>query len=246
MIALLAATPLETRLLRRKLPFRADPLVEGATFRCRVFRQELLLAHVGIGIASAAIGLTRLLERCHPELLLAFGCGGAYPGSDLLNGDLALATCECFGDLGVAEESGHRPLADLDLPDMESLFHQQLPLPSRWVDAAAAVLEAAPELQKIRIARGPCITVNTVSGTPAVCNALAHRWPGLCESMEGAALAQAAAIYDLPLIEVRGISNPCGSRDRADWDLKAGTEVAQRAVLRLLKDLPDLRRRACS
>ena len=56
--------------------------------------------------------------------------------------------------------------------------------------------------------------------------------------MEGAATAQVCAEYNLPLLEIRGISNPTGSRVPADWDLKLGAEAAQRAVMRLLENWP--------
>jgi futalosine hydrolase len=241
MISLLAATPHETNLLRRQLPLIPDPRLPGQAFSCRFCNRDILLLHTGIGIASAASSLTTLLEKLSPQLLIAFGCGGSYPASGLQNGDLALATSEYFGDLGAAAEEGFIPLADLGLRQpvaAPALFVQQFDLQGIWLDEAARLLRNADELAATDIACGPFVTVNTVSGTRELCRDLEQRTAGICENMEGAALAQVAERYSAPLLELRGISNPCGTRDSAHWNLPGGMEIAQQAVLRLLKDLP--------
>ncbi|MCF6179168.1 MAG: futalosine hydrolase [Geopsychrobacter sp.] len=249
MICLVAATPHETKLLRRQLPLEPDPLVPGRSFSCSFCDEDILLLHSGIGGVSAALHLTRLLERISPEFLLVFGCGGSYPASGLLNGDLALATTETFGDLGAATELGFVPLTDLGLENRTgepALFVQYISLMTPWFRAAADQLRQATAFRSRTIGEGPFVTVNRISGTEPLCLDLERRSNGLCENMEGAALAQVAAEYEIPLLELRGISNPCGTQDRTLWDLPAGMEVAQRAVLYLLKGFSSLRSRACS
>lgn len=247
MICLLAATPLESAQLRQQLPFEPTPFLPGRSYTCSVFGEELMLLHCGIGIASAASVLSQLLCKKTPELLIAFGCGGSYSGLGLNNGDLAVATSECFGDLGALQEDGFVALEDMGLPAADPpLFHQKISLDSLWTQAATETLQKAPELDRSTIQAGPFVTVNTLSGTVPLSEELEARTNGICENMEGAALAQVAVGFNTPLIEVRGISNPCGTRDRAQWDLPAGMTVAQQAVLRLLRDLPFLRSQACS
>jgi futalosine hydrolase len=53
--------------------------------------------------------------------------------------------------------------------------------------------------------------------------------------MEGAAAAQVCAEFSCPLLEVRGISNPTGTRANERWDIPLGMRVAQEAVLTLLQ-----------
>jgi futalosine hydrolase len=53
--------------------------------------------------------------------------------------------------------------------------------------------------------------------------------------MEGAAAAQVCEHLGVPLLELRGMSNPTGSRDPQQWDVVAGATAAQRAILKLLK-----------
>lgn len=248
MIGLLAATLEETALLRQRLPFLPDSLFPGTGFSCRENNQQIRLLHLGVGLVSAAISLTQCLERQRqrPEVLIAFGCGGAYARSGLINGDLALADREVFGDLGITAEHRFIPLADLHLPLPDILaVQQQIELDKGWRQLVLESLEQATELRSRRIMTGTFISVNRVSGTPELSQALEDCWEGICENMEGAALAQVAKAYGIPLVELRGISNPCGSRERARWDLPGGMQVAQQAVCHLLQNLPQIRNQPC-
>jgi futalosine hydrolase len=82
------------------------------------------------------------------------------------------------------------------------------------------------------------VTVSTCSGTDARSQAVQARTQGAVESMEGAAIAQVAAAYGIPVGEIRGISNMTGNRDFAAWKIKEAAEAAQRALLAWLKSNP--------
>ena len=93
MIALLAAVPEETNLIRAALQDFAQESVNGVTLTSGTFSgRKITLAHSGIGKAAAAATAVSLLTSCQPEALLLFGCGGAYLGTTLGLGDLALAS----------------------------------------------------------------------------------------------------------------------------------------------------------
>jgi futalosine hydrolase len=64
------------------------------------------------------------------------------------------------------------------------------------------------------------------------------RTQGLCENMEGAAVAQVCARHGIPFGEVRGISNLVEDRDLSRWNLRAGAEIAQEALFALLAEPP--------
>ena len=88
---------------------------------------------------------------------------------------------------------------------------------------------------------GPCITASQVTGTAAEADELAERWEALAESMEGAAAAHICALYGVPFLEVRGISNLVGDRDREHWQVRRGVAAASwaaRAVIDALDVLP--------
>jgi futalosine hydrolase len=68
-------------------------------------------------------------------------------------------------------------------------------------------------------------TVSVCAGTDRLVAERA-RQGALAESMEGAAVAFAAARQGVPFVEVRGISNLCGPRDGASFNLAAAIRNA--------------------
>lgn len=207
--------------------------------RLQVFRggiggREVILAVTGIGKVNAASAATVLLERFSPELLINTGCGGAFPGCGLSVGELAVAGSESFADEGVQTPEGWRGLDLIGIPVFqwrgEPIFNR-MPL---CAELAEGALACARE-HGFRGMAGPFLTVSTCSGTASRGEELLRRFPGICENMEGAALAQVALIYGIPFLEVRGISNLVEDRDLARWDLKGAVAQVQRFLLTYLQ-----------
>ena len=231
MMLILAATPAETALLRRHL-------VHVETISCadrELLRGELcgtgiLLAHGGIGSMLMAMQLTRLLTSHRPEAVLLCGCGGSYPDSGLAVGDLALAGTEIYGDCGVTTDTGFIPLENLQIPQeprYAPTFQQSYNLDTLLLRKASQLL---PEAHC-----GTFVTVNNCSNSHELSLQLQQQTGGICENMEGAAVAQVCAEFSCPLLEIRGISNPTGTRAGHLWDIPRGMRVAQEGVLTLLQ-----------
>lgn len=82
-----------------------------------------------------------------------------------------------------------------------------------------------------RVFMGPCLTASQVTGTADEAEVLSRRWGALAESMEGAAAAHICALYDTPFLEVRGISNLIGDRDRSSWQIDRAVRASATAAL---------------
>ncbi len=236
MLLILAASPIETELLRKEitslkiLHCGSNPIFSG-----KLRGHNILLGHGGIGQVNMAIHFTRMLNDYTPEAVLLCGCGGSYPDSDLQIGDLALATSECFGDLGVALGEEFIPLQQLDLPQnpqLAPIIQQSFSLDPDLLNQAKKILPDA--------ICGAFVTVNCCSSNSDLSIELHQRWGGICENMEGAAVAQICAEFDIPLLELRGISNPTGTRNPQQWDIARGTEAAQAGILKLLDNWPTI------
>ena len=52
--------------------------------------------------------------------------------------------------------------------------------------------------------------------------------------MEGYALALAGQRFKIPVVEIRGISNEAGDRDRSNWDFETAMALPQKAILEFL------------
>jgi futalosine hydrolase len=55
--------------------------------------------------------------------------------------------------------------------------------------------------------------------------------------MEGAAIAHVCAMYKIPMLGIRGISNIAGIRDKRKWNLKLASENCQETALEIIAQL---------
>ncbi|MDW7709146.1 MAG: futalosine hydrolase [Deferrisomatales bacterium] len=186
----------------------------------------------GVGKANAALTLGEALGSVRPALVLAVGVGGAYPSSGLGVGEVAAATEEIYGDEGVETAEGFLGMEELALPlweDAETRRFNRFPADARVVTALRGAGAGGVPLRT-----GPFVTLSTVTGTQTRAQELQRRFGGVCETMEGAAFAHAAAVHRLAFGEVRGVSNPVGPRERDAWQVEAAAAAAQDVVLRFL------------
>jgi futalosine hydrolase len=158
----------------------------------------------GVGPAASAAAASAALLRGPYELVISAGIGGGF--SPLRPGDLAVATSVIFADLGAQTPSGFQASSELGF----------------GVEAYEPDQPAAARLARITGAHvGTVLTVATVTGTALTATTLAARHPGaVAEAMEGAGVAAAAALHDVPFAELRAISNPVGPRDRDAWRIE--------------------------
>ena len=246
MIALLAAVPEETHLIRHSLQDVQQQSVDGITLMIgKLAGHEICLTHSGIGKAAAAATAVTLLCNSRPEALWLFGCGGAYLGSNLAVGDLALASAEIFGDEGVATKKGFADFATMKLPMRQTAdskhFFNVWPVNQELHDWAQIQLTEHAAATGKALGSGAFVTVSTCTGTETQATAIEKRTHGICENMEGAAVALACQQLAVPLLEVRGISNMVEDRDTSRWDLAAGMTAAQNAIMALLESRPGLK-----
>ena len=187
------------------------------------------LLHTGIGSVNAAHALTCQLEGQLPDLVIQFGIGGAYVPTALPIRAVVLATEEIYGDVGVLTPEGWKPADEIGIPlvNGDPPIFNRFPLDSRLVSTAAEICGARC---------GPFVTVSQCSGVQTVGDALHARFNALCESMEGAAAAHICTLYDVPFLEVRGISNLVEDRQPARWDIPGAADAAQSALIQIISN----------
>lgn len=234
-IVITASVEKELALLVRELG--AVPLEGGEPIKiwnAATSAHSIYLGLTGIGKVNAAIATTHLIERFAPTLLINTGCGGAYPGSGLAVGHLAVATAEIYGDEGVLTVNGWHNLEIIGIPSVErkgNRYSNEFPLS---MEQAAKVFGFATSLG-LPVKRGKFVTVSTCSGTSARGRELERLFGGICENMEGAAIAHTALLFDTQFLEVRGISNMVEDRDISRWDIPRAVEMAQRFLFKSIE-----------
>lgn len=187
----------------------------------------------GVGPVETTLRLTRFLctERSAVTGVVNFGVAGAYiqpPGrqqATLL--DICLAEREILGDFGICMPAGM-----MCLP--EALTGRiSFPLDLEMRLRAEKILQRQDEA----FHSGPFITACGASGSRSRGEDLRQRWQGVCENMEGAAIARVCAEFSLPLMEIRCISNMVDDRNPQNWRLAEACEKVARTVFLLLREL---------
>lgn len=154
----------------------------------------------GVGPVAAALATQRVLLEKRFDLAVSAGIGGAYLGSGLSPGDLAVSSVIVQADLGAQDGEDFLDLAALGLSVLPDAPHAGV-FPA-W--------EGAVDLaRRLGAPCGPTLTLSTVTGSAKRAGELARRHPGaLTEGMEGAGVAHAALLAGVPALEVRGSATP--------------------------------------
>ncbi len=230
--ALIAPTPLESKELRREIkPMPRDELKiisDG-----ELHGKSITFTHCGVGKVNAAHSATLVLENYETELLILFGIGGAYNVHARI-GDVAVAEYENYGEEGVLTKEGWSSMETISsLLEKEKEYYNTFPLDLGLSELAVKV---AKELGFNTIS-GNFVTVSQVSGTRESGVILKNRFDGICENMEGAAVAHICALYGVPMVEIRGISNIVEERDTKKWNIPLAASHANKVVSELVKRL---------
>lgn len=238
-LALICSVPLEAKPLWPVLREPVEDTVGRRTgLRGTLDGAPVLLLPAGMGKVNAAQTVSALLETRTVRGVIGFGVGGAYPGSGLEVGEVALASHEIYGDEGVEAPAGWLSTEDIGIPLLErseERWFNEFTLSASRVAAARDALDAAG----VAVTTGPFVTVSCCSGTTIRGHVLAERFGAICESMEGAALAHVCELYEVPFLEVRGVSNAVEDRDLARWRLTDAAEAAARATRVLVQSWDD-------
>jgi len=194
----------------------------------------------GPGQANTAQALTAAIECTRPSLIIQTGCGGAYRESRLVIGDIAIASEEIDAHLGMECPDSwiaHDELPFSTLKINSRDIKNRYPLCTELVDTTTAELKTRLLKSGIQCLTGPFLTVSTITATDQRAADL-HQTYGACmENMEGAAAAHVAIHYDIPLLEVRSVSNRVGKRDTERWNLPLSFERIATVIPLIIQNL---------
>ena len=112
-------------------------------------------------------------------------------------------------------------------------YHNTIPLSKHPAEKAMQLADYCG----VKLVRGRFITVSTCSGSRQRGEELSHMFQGICENMEGAAVAQTCLRYGIDCLEIRGISNMVDERNMKTWDIPRAVEAAQRFVVKYIGEM---------
>ena len=213
MILALAATQIEMQPFLLQLPEGTQPCLTLVT---------------GVGPMETSCRLMQFLCRTEAkvDMVINFGIGGVYLQPDACRQptllDICFAEREVMGDLGICLHDG------VEYLDRSLTGDTVFPLDAGLLARSREILA-----EDGRTAfSGTFVTVNAATATRRRGEMLQARWQGLCENMEGAAIARVCREFTLPCLEMRAVSNMVEDRNPENWRLReACCQAARSAAL---------------
>ena len=172
---------------------------------------DVLLARCGIGKVNAAVTAQTLLLEGARSLVFTGVAGALSP--ELRVGDVVVSTDAVQHDVDV----GPLGYAPGEVPGSGLAWEADAALR----EAATA---AAEEVTDVRVFAGRVASADRFVADPAVAADLRRRFGAACAEMEGAAVAQVCARWEVPFVIVRSISDTADHA--AGVDFRSFTELA--------------------
>lgn len=180
----------------------------------------------GVGSVAATYALTRYLQYKRPELIIQAGVAGSFDPA-LASGSVVVVHKELLGDLGADEKTGFKSVFDLGLAQLN-----ETPFKKGWMTNPYTTMLKRSRLKKVN-----AITVNEITTSKKRIAHYVDTYGASVESMEGAALHYVCLLENLPFMQIRGISNRVGDRNKKNWNLELAIEQVNQHLVRLLESL---------
>ncbi len=162
----------------------------------------------GVGVPATMYHLQKKLQQIKIDIVIQAGIAGSFTHNIRL-GDVVLAKQDTFADIGMEEKNNFTPVFQSEFSDKDAF-----PFNDGWLINSNNIFSHSL-LPAVK-----AITVNKISDSfLQKQHSIFHFSPEI-ESMEGAALHYVCLQENVPFIQIRGISNSIGERDKNKWRLK--------------------------
>jgi futalosine hydrolase len=193
------------------------------------FTRPSLMVHTavtGVGLLPSSYAIMQLIARLKPELIIQVGIAGSF-NPTLVLGTAVTVRQEMVADMGVYESDGYHDIFDLGLAEKNMPPFEQGAIVNHHdylINAASLPAVSA-------------VSVNEISTSAEKINVFAEKYKADIESMEGAALHYVCAMQQIPFIQIRGISNLVGERDKTKWKIPESMLAATNACINLINKI---------
>lgn len=179
----------------------------------------------GPGLINATFTITSSIIEMKPSMVIQIGIAGSYADTYPTGAAVAIES-ECLGDTGVWENEHFRDLFDLSLLHADQPPFENSVLPNPYV--------AKWSLRGIPLVKG--VSVNEITTRSSDIERQNQKYQAVSESMEGAAFHYAALSLGVPFLQLRGLSNFIGERDKKKWEIGKALEQVSDAAIRFMSD----------
>lgn len=182
---------------------------------------EAVIVRSGIGKVNAGICTQILADLYQVDAVINTGIAGSLK-AEINIGDIVISTDTLQHDMD-ATGFGYEPGV---IPRMEtSIFQADAELMEK---AKAACEEAVPEIQ---VFTGRVVSGDQFISDKGVKARITDQFGGMCTEMEGAAIAQAAYLNQIPFVIIRAISDKADDSAVADYPTFERQAIAHSVAL---------------
>lgn len=179
----------------------------------------------GVGLVASTYSITKQLQIRQPDIIIQAGIGGCFDKNIAL-GSVVVVKQEAIGDQVVIEAGKMKTLFDLGF-----IRKDQFPFSKGWL------INKNEVLKKIKLKKVKGITINEITTSKQKIGFYQHTFDPVIESMEGAALHYVCLLEKIPFLQIRGISNYIGERNKKKWNIKDSINNLNKELIRLLESL---------
>lgn len=183
--------------------------------------KEVVIVRSGIGKVNAGICTQILSDLYQVDAVINTGIAGSLK-AEINIGDIVISTDALQHDMD-ATGFGYEPGV---IPRMESSCFPADP--ELLEQAEAACREAVPEIQ---VFTGRVVSGDQFISDKKVKERIVRQFGGMCTEMEGAAIAQAAYLNQIPFVVIRAISDKADDSATVDYPTFERQAIAHSVAL---------------
>ena len=227
-VGIIGAMEVEVECLKKDMVIQREIRKAGMEF-CEgvLMGQPVVVVRSGIGKVNAAVCTQILVDEFHADAIINTGIAGSL-NAQIDIGDIVISTDVLHHDMDAVNfgyEPGQIPQMDVFSFQADEVLANQ---------AEKVCREVNPE---IRVFRGRVVSGDQFIADKAVKERITNQFHGFCTEMEGAAIAQASYLNQVPFVIIRAISDKADDSATVDYPTfeKKAIEHSVKLVEGLLK-----------
>ena len=172
-------------------------------------QQDIDILITGIGLTATPYALAKQINIKRPGIIVQAGIAGCF-NKNLSLGSVVVVKQDTIADLGVVENKQLNTMFDLELIKLN-----QPPFKKGWL------MNPHKDLLQLTTCKAvKAVSVNHITTSKQMTGFYETKFQPLIESMEGAALHYVCLMEKIPFLQIRGISNYTGERNKTKWNFK--------------------------
>lgn len=207
-------------LITAATPKEISPLVEQ--LQNKLLNTDILIT--GVGLVASTYSVQKQIQIKRPDIIIQAGIAGCFD-HDFELGSVVAISKDRIADEGVIEKGKFKPIQELGLSDPNMFPYQ-----NGWL-----VNSNIESLNRTGLPTVRAISINNISTLPQTIEAYKNMYFPVTESMEGASFHYVCLMENIPFLQLRGISNYIGERDKTKWQLNTSIKNLNTELLRLLQ-----------